>query len=317
MPDPLIILSPPRSFSSVVSTMIGEHPQLYGFPELHLFAGGTVEDIILREARRGAAAPPGLARLLAQEHDGIQTTKTVIKAISWFRERRHWPTRKLYDYLLELVSPKIAVEKSPVTVSKTQYLDTAYSWYPRAYFLHLTRHPVSAQNSMQEFYSEKEIKKDLELYTPKYLLDGMLLWADMHRRIIDFTSTLSTGQVMRVKGEDVLSEPDRYLPQIAEWLGLSTAAEAIEAMKHPENSPYAHIGPQPVPGGNDEKFIRSPKLRSGRVKEPSLKAYFENHRWEWADDKLKSMFEENNIETASVDEVSQEVTRLAHLLGYQ
>jgi hypothetical protein len=32
----MLILCPPRSFSSVVSAMIGQHPQLYGFPELNL-----------------------------------------------------------------------------------------------------------------------------------------------------------------------------------------------------------------------------------------------------------------------------------------
>ena len=51
MKDPLIILSPPRSFSSVISTMIGQHPQIYGFPELHLFSGETLGDILEREAK--------------------------------------------------------------------------------------------------------------------------------------------------------------------------------------------------------------------------------------------------------------------------
>ena len=45
-PDPLVILSPARSFSSVVSTMIGEHPQLYGFPELHICTSDSLEDVI-------------------------------------------------------------------------------------------------------------------------------------------------------------------------------------------------------------------------------------------------------------------------------
>lgn len=296
--------------------MIGEHPQLYGFPELHLFVGSTVEEIIQREARRGYAAPPGLARLLAQEHDGIQTTKTVTKAIAWFRERRHWPTKKLLDYLLELVSPKIAVEKSPVTASKTQYLERAYSWFPKAYYLHLTRHPVSAKKSIQEFYDLKQMKKKMQSGALKYMVNGMLVWYDMHRKIIDFTNTLPAGQVMRVKGEDILSEPDRYLPQLAAWLGLSTEPEAIEAMKHPENSPYAHFGPNPARGGNDGKFMSSPRLRAGRVKEPSLKSYFENEPWEWADDELKGLLQGVGLEFASADEVAEEVTKLANLMGY-
>jgi hypothetical protein len=296
--------------------MIGEHPQLYGFPELHLFTGNTVEEVIQFEAKRGQAIPPGLARLLAQEHDGIQTTKTVTKAIAWFRERRHWPTKKLFDYLLALVSPKTGVEKSPLTASKAQFLERSYGWFPKAYYLHLTRHPVSARQSMEEFYDLRRPKQARQTSSLKSMVDGIAVWYDMHRKIIEFTSTLPAGQVLRIKGEDILSDPDRYLPQVAEWMGLRTDTEAIEAMKHPENSPYAYFGPYPARGGNDGKFMHSPRLRSGRVKEPSLKTYLENESWEWASAELKEMFQEVDLDCASADDVAEEVTRLANLMGY-
>jgi hypothetical protein len=38
---PLFILAPPRSFTSVICGMIGQHPQMYGLPEVNLFAGET------------------------------------------------------------------------------------------------------------------------------------------------------------------------------------------------------------------------------------------------------------------------------------
>ena len=314
MKDPLIILSPPRSFSSVVSTMIGEHPQIYGFPELHLFSGRTVEDIIRREQKAGNAGPPGLLRTLAQEHYGVQTANTILKATIWFRERRHWPTKKLFDYLLELVSPKMGLEKSPETAGKITFLERSYTWFPKAYYLHLTRHPVSSRKSIQEFYEEKKKKKNFSF---KYQVDGLTVWYTMHNNIINFTNTLPAGQTMRIKGEELLSEPDLYLPQIASWLGLRTDCEAIEAMKHPENSPYAYVGPPPVRGGNDPKFMRSPRLRQGKVKEPSLQDFWKKHNWRWAADELKAMFKEADIDFATEAELASEITRLAQLMGYQ
>lgn len=316
MSDPLIILSPPRSFSSVVSTMIGEHPQLYGFPELHIFSGNTVADLVRREAKAGHPGPPGLIRTLAQEHDGIQTQKTIMKAIVWFRERSHWPTKKMFDYLLDLVNPKIGVEKSPETASKTPYLERSYSWFPKAYYLHLTRHPVSARKSIQEFYDLKRDRKGTNTTSLKFLVDGLLVWYDMHRKIIDFTNTLPTGQTIRVKGEDLLSDPDCYLTQLAEWMGIQSDAAAIDAMKHPENSPYACFGPYPARGGNDGKFMRSPKLRIGKVKEPSLKDFFEKGDWDWATEELKYLTDLLKIEVSSLDDVMNEITRLANLMGY-
>lgn len=317
MSDPLIILSPPRSFSSIVSTMIGEHPQLYGFPELHLFGGDTVEEIIRKEEKVGYPGPPGLIRTLAQEHDGVQNSKTIFKAIAWFRQRRHWSTKKLLDYLLELINPKIGVEKSPMTAKKTKYIERAYVMFPGAYYLHLTRHPLSARKSIKEFYEHKKSLNNTNVDSIKYVVDSLLVWYLMHKNILDFTNTLPVGQTIRIKGEDVLSEPNTYLPQIAQWLNLRTDNEAIEAMKHPENSPYAYVGPNPARGGNDPKFMRSPKLRSGRVKEPSLKEFFATQSWEWVAGEIKDLLRESEFELSSEEEVAEEITKLANLMGYQ
>jgi hypothetical protein len=63
-----------------------------------------------------------------------------------------------------------------------------------------------------------------------------------------------------VRAEDLLSRPDDLLPQIVNWLGIRGDAEAIEAMKHPESSPFANEGPITARWANDPKFISSPRL---------------------------------------------------------
>ena len=154
-PAPLIILSPPRSFSSVVSTMLGEHPEMYGFPELHLFVGDTVRQVIdLERKHKGGkshAGPPGLLRSLAQLHDGVQTTGTAIRAAAWLLERADWSTKAMLEYLFQKVSPRIALEKSPPTSIRPQYLERAFAYFPDAFFLHLTRHPLPNRSSLIEF----------------------------------------------------------------------------------------------------------------------------------------------------------------------
>jgi hypothetical protein len=65
--------------------------------------------------------------------------------------------------------------------------------------------------------------------------------------------------------------PDLYLAEVVEWLGLRTDEQAIEEMKHPERSPFASVGPINAPFGNDGKFLHDPRLRPLRPgKEPSL-----------------------------------------------
>lgn len=327
---PLIILCPPRSFSSVVSTIIGEHPQLYGFPELHIFAGETVDEIIQREAKANRPAPAGLLRTLAQEHDGVQTTRTILRAIAWLNERRSWTTKALFDYLLDLVSPRIGVEKSPNTSRNTRFLERAYSMYPHAYFLHLTRHPVSARKSIHEFWASKQGDSSRNMSPLKTSLDSLFMWYQMHVNIMSFTETLPVGQTMRIKGEDLLSEPSLYLPQIMQWLGGRDDEAAIASMMHPENSPYAYVGPSPARGGNDPKFMRSPVMRHGRVKEPSLSQFLEDNPdlnliapEVLAEIAAETAEEETEVGMgaealfASGDNFAEEVTRLAHIMGYR
>jgi hypothetical protein len=288
--------------------MIGQHPELYGFPELHLFSTETVEEIIKTKYQRGKIASPGLLRTLAQEHDGIQSTETVLKAMEWLIARKDWTTKQLFNYLTELINPKIGVEKTPNTSKKKKYLQRAYNFYPDAYFLHLTRHPLATRKSIVEFAENRTQKQNKSnISSVKNSPEGLLIWYYMHRNIINFLKTLPVGQTMRIKGEDLLSYPDLYLPQIAEWLDISTESNAINSMKHPEKSPYAYIGPFPCPGGNDPKFMRSPTLRNGVVKEPYLETFLEKKQWQ--PEEIKKI-------ATSTDEFKHKVLKLSNLLGY-
>src|SRR5919109_4550343 len=78
--DPVFVLAPPRSFTSVVGTMLGQHPQLYGLPETHLFGCATMakwwdvcEDQTFPRAH-------GLLRAVAELFFGGQTDRTVLLA---------------------------------------------------------------------------------------------------------------------------------------------------------------------------------------------------------------------------------------------
>jgi hypothetical protein len=274
--SPLIILCPARSFSSVVCSMLGQHPQLYGFPELHLFTADTVEALLRYWKERkafneemfrewfGAAAlecSTGLLRALAELHFGGQTAEAVGEALAWLRARSDWSTRQLFDFLLEAIRPRMGVEKTPETAMSPAYMARARALYPDARFLHLTRHPVTAQRSMQNHWGHRMRKRRPEATGSDMAAVCAREWSLTHQAILDFTARLPPEQTLRVRGEDLLNEPDTHLPRVMAWLGLRTDAEAIEAMKHPERSPYAEPGPATARLGYDPKFLRNPELR--------------------------------------------------------
>ncbi len=273
MNDPiLIILAGPRSFSSVVSAMLGQHPQMYGLMELNIFAAGTVDYLLRGYRMAGDQARHGLLRVLAQLHHGEQTEETIEAAQQWLMRQRGKSTKAIMDHILDLISPKIAVEKSPRITFRRDHLDRCAEMYPGAYFLHLTRHPRTMSQSQIKVTSKNKKwggKLDARQIKPQNW------WLATQANIMEFAETLPEGQFMRIKGEEVISDPHRWLPQIAEWIGVRSDAEAIEAMLHPEESPYACLGPQNAPYGNDINFLENPAFRPGPVSEASLDGLLE------------------------------------------
>jgi hypothetical protein len=262
---PLFVLAPARSHTSVISTMIGLHPQLAGFPELTIFRRSTVQELITDPPgwkgipTRGRLA--GLLRVLAQFHDGEQSARTVAAAMEWLEQRREWGVADVFDYLLEQVAPRTGVEKSPDNSARADFLTRLRRSYPRARFIHLTRHPVTTAESMWAVYHDKGLWN-----IPPELLHQFCLgaWYFHHCRILRLAGELPPDQLLRVRSEDVLADPPAQLAAIARWIGVDDDQASIEAMCHPERSVFAAPGPEGAEGGNDAKFLQSPGLRQAR-----------------------------------------------------
>ena len=66
MTEPLFILCPLRSYSSLVCMMLGQHPEMYGLLELNLFLEDSLGDLVRRHQSQRPHAIHGLLRTLAQ-----------------------------------------------------------------------------------------------------------------------------------------------------------------------------------------------------------------------------------------------------------
>lgn len=261
---PIFVLAPPRSYSSVVATMIGQHPDLVGLPELKLFAYRTIgeleDSLPLYWRERGFThRSPGLVRAIAEFKFGSQDLKALEGARYWLSDRRHWSGVHVFDALLATLGPRVAVEKSPENVATAAALHRLARAYPRARYLHLTRHPVTTQISMVE-HRERTVPLHPLQGQP---MAGVAAWLEVHGRITRFLAGLPPERAMRVRSEDVLNDPERQLAAVAQWLGVQSDEDALAAMMHPERSPFARSGPESsgVSGGHDPGFLRDPRPR--------------------------------------------------------
>jgi hypothetical protein len=259
--SPVFVLAPARSNSSVVTAMLGQHPELCVFPELALFRKQTVGELLADPPGwKGAPAGQrmaGVYRSLAELHDGAQTSDTVEAAARWVEARSSWPVAELLDHLLELAAPRTGIEKSPESSSRDEYLERLVAAYPRARYLHLTRHPRTSVASMHRAWAERGYWQVAPELFHHFCLG---VWYHQHRRIDELVRSLPPERALRVRSEDVVNDPATALPRVCRWLRIDAGTRAIERMSHPEDSPYAVLGPESAAGGWDAGFLADPVL---------------------------------------------------------
>jgi len=260
--DPVVILAPPRSFTSVLAAMLGQHPQLYGVPELNLAVADTMAERTI-QLDRWRFAEHGLLRAVAQLLAGSQTVETIVLARAWLAVRQHSPCMAIFRELSERVAPRRIVEKSPLNCWRPEFLQRLRAAMPNTYWIHLVRNPKTQGASVDRNWRDAAaVSLDaFDRSTNPPTIDFQRPWFVIHMNILNFLRGVPASHQMRLRGEDVLREPDQHLAGIAAWLGVTYNSAAIEAMKHPEASAYACLGPVNSLFGNDPEFLRSPALR--------------------------------------------------------
>lgn len=277
MASPLFLLAPPRSYTSLVNAMLGQHPQAFGLPELCLFNVERLVDLWKGSqqgeiAENGSMVRHGILRAVAEIYAGEQSTASVNMATRWCCAREQMTTAEVFQELVAKLDPLVAVEKSPSYTMSVLRLQALYRAFPDARFVHLVRHPVAQAKSVMAINDGAfTIKVNaFEIGEDRAILEPQIAWYDINMNILDFLDDVPPEQQLRMRGEDIMADPRRQLAAIARWAGLRDDDEAVEDMMHPERSPFACFGPINALFGNDPNFLAGPTFRPHTPKVPSL-----------------------------------------------
>jgi hypothetical protein len=268
----LVILAPPRCYTTIVCAMLGQHPQMYGLPETYLFTSQTMGE--WWASHSGSDRIDGLSRAVAQILFQNQTEVSIRLARQWLR-RPHRRTADVLSDLAAKLAPLMLVEKTPQACERIEFLQRIDAEFPSTRFLHLLRHPLGHVLSRLERrlknWQKTMPEMDMVQVARKFGdADPQMLWLRCNRNIVSFLEGIHPDRQMRLRGEDLLGNPDKHLRDIAIWLNLRCDPEAIEAMKHPEHSPFACFGPRNARMGGDENFFQRPTLQPLRQTAQSL-----------------------------------------------
>lgn len=263
---PVFVLAPARSCSSVVTAMIGAHPQLFGLPELAIIGATTVGEANDRKVNAMRAkgyhvvSAPGLTQAVAQLVCGGQRDEEVREAREWIDSRRNWAPREMFDALSARVAPRAIVEQSPETVMTVAGLTMLERDFPDSPIIHLVRHPITTVNSMVNYWKN----------WPEFAADdgrwqrALLLWLTQHRRVAEFTAARQVS--VTVRAEDVLSD-DASLRHICAALSIDASKDSLALMRRADSCFVGEIHPD-LRGSMDPGFIADPRPRALAPIEP-------------------------------------------------
>ncbi len=270
----LVVLSPGRSFSTVLSAMLGLHPNVLALPETCLFARDTMRQYIddLGFGLFEAGLVHAISRLYFADRPNSRDL-----ARHWIRDRRDVTTRSVFEELAERAGRAIVVEKTPILTTKLAHMRRVDTWFgDSARYLHLVRHPHTFGLSLLEtaaamqrhattetadhWFRDDESIFSLLRAPGSAELDPERPWVARNTYIESFLDEIPDHRWMRVRGEDILSNPAAGLIHLCAWLGAPITPVTLEGMLQPETWEFA-TGP-PGASGGDRKFFQDPTLRT-------------------------------------------------------
>ena len=270
---PCLILAPPRSCTSSIAAALGQHPGLHGFPELNLFVTDTLGELLALDDQEAARSGEpltyvsGLVRAVAQVErafEALNRAAAFALAHEWLRLRAAWSTLQVLDHLCGRLGDRIAIDKSPRTVRMAGALPRAFAYHDDTRFIHLVRDPFATMASMlRTTRGLARLQESAGSFGPEGF--ALHLWVHFHRIIGEAPREIDPRRWMRVRAEDVLAMPRERLADIAQWLGQPVAPQDVDAMLHPERSPYANLLLTPAGKDNELGFLRAPGLRQAPV----------------------------------------------------
>lgn len=245
---PMFIIAAPGSHSAQIAAMIGCHPACFATPELNLFAGSTLEDISLRLAAQTQQTQfHGLLRLVSYLYAGEQSLEAVEMARRWMMRRSSAPAAQIFEELRAKIAPLRLVDPSRAH-SAAHNLPRLLAAYPDALLVRLTRDDEDKVFASEQAAPLKRLQ-------------------ETRAGLLSFLDGLPEGQCVTLSIDEVEKSPAFALAALCRRIGVSDDEASVEAMLHPERSPFAGFGPIGANLGNDPDFLRRPRI-AGLARKP-------------------------------------------------
>jgi len=207
------LLSTPRAGSTLLRVMLMGNEEIFSPPELHLLPFDSLYERKLSLEQDGKGfLREGLIETI-KELEGTTTSDAIQKMNSM--ESDNLSTRSTYAYLLDRVTRKYIIDKSPSYASDIHTLKRAEQICENPYYIFLVRHPLSVMESFARNRFEKLLGFD---ENPWLVAEN--LWQTMNRNIKDFLSAVPRHRWTTILFERLVQEPENEMRRLCQKMEI-------------------------------------------------------------------------------------------------
>jgi hypothetical protein len=229
----VFVLSPPRSGSTLLCSMLGRHPRLYGAAELHLLPFDTMHTrkqyIGLENAWMRIGLLTALVDLAGMTEDQAENEGLALEA-------QDAAVPAVYSRLQELAGSRVIVDKSPSYAFRFSWLACAERIFRAPRYIHLTRHPGAVVESFVRMRFHRPLSRPDPVWDENPWLFAEKVWANCHLNSLRFLRDVDPDRQLRVSYESVVSDPAAAMTRICDFLRIPFDAGMLQ--------PYAGRDPK-------------------------------------------------------------------------
>jgi len=250
-PPAVFILSPPRSGTTLLRVMLAGHSRLFAAPELQLLNFDTLSQ--RRAALDGRFSPwrEGTIRAVMELQGCDADTATESMAS---HERSGLSAKEFYGWLQARAGNRVVVDKSPTYALDVEALRNAERGFDAPRYIHLVRDPLAMSRSFESYHMNQILPLRDHPWSGRTL--GELVWTLSHRNIVEFARDVTAERLLRVRFEDLVSDPRSVMTQVASFLGLEFEESLIQPYEDLETKMVDGLHPESTPMGDTRLLER-------------------------------------------------------------
>ena len=146
------------------------------------------------------------------------------------------------------------VDKSPTYALDLEALRNAEHGFDEPRYIHLIRDPLAMSRSFGSYHMDQILPLLENPYSGRAL--GELVWTLSHRNILEFAEAVPPERLLRLRFEDLVSDPRSAMIEVSRFLGLEFEESLVRPYENLESKMVDGLHAESTPMGDTRLLER-------------------------------------------------------------